>query len=1120
MREIDQNQELLDDIVEDFTQRLRGGERPAIREYSQKHPALQVEIEELLTSVAMIEELKKQPKSQADSINKEMREICKLDHIGDYRIVKELGRGGMGIVFEAVHESLGRRVAIKVMPNRTFDDEKYLERFKREAHAAANLHHTNIVSVFGMGQAGDHRYYVMEFVDGMSLSEILAEINLMSSGNTQHGKNAETLTDQPAFKSSGNGASNLNEGKKLPPIRTTFKSPKDRFRWAAKLGMQIADGLAYAHGMGMLHRDIKPANLLVDRFETVWLTDFGLVKNISNQSITKSGDIIGTPQYMAPEAFEGSYDERSETYCLGLTLYEMVTLQPAYENASTPELIRRITTSSPVSPRKIDRRIPRDLNRIILKAISREPAYRYETAADMRNDLLAFLQDRPISARKISMTENLYRWSRRNPLAASLALLTGLMIFCVAVTSTVFLSISNRRIQALQVKQTKLNVEKRMAIVESARANKNLEQLSEWLDHMFMDLVLKDVPKDKEISLDGFDQLKGISTTVNETDAEFLSRMLGFYEWFIGSTLKEAFSRSGDRSNDGDTLKTAVAQGNAANILPDVRARSHRRIGNIYHLSGEAEKAIEAYDKAIEIYENLLNIESKSLPLRIDLAHVLNEKGQAIEMQGLINSRNLAVEQYRKAERHLKDRLEMDDPAIKVSGQGIKLELAKTLALIGAPHIVRKAALPTRFHDGFTEQVNPRGRNMNGPSIRHRNDALARMIEWFPRRQGNRDGMRGIKPKESLEALKEALLLVNKLLKIGDGETLDEHLASTSGEADNFVGMVAEANEKTAVELPALDTLKIDTMLLKATILTRMATIQVAVAESNSGRRRPNFRQSDFQHRRSLLLHRQALNTMNQLRAAGQAEMHEFEKRLAELKTKGTGADQKSEQDLQLEKALESELREIQRRIAQFHYAEALIRSTPIKMTTKQSIEELNKAKKILKSLVNRHERNHEYRKLLAEVSLRLGQSYIRQNDAEKAELNFRNALNQSSQLVQEAPRNLQIQYADFIGMIYLADLMMEREDLDRAEKTIRKSIESIEELPIAERRMPVYFHLLMAGRYRALAIVHEEQGDDDLARKAINKSLEIRKVVGQSQRKRMEDASYRKRRRSTASPN
>ena len=758
MRETDHNQQMLDDVVEEFTQRLRAGERPAISQYSDKYPEQRHEIEELLTSVAMIEELKKQPESQADSIKKEMREICQLDRIGDYKIVRELGRGGMGIVFEAVHESLGRRVAIKVMPNRTFDDEKYLERFKREARAAANLHHTNIVSVFGMGQAGDHRYYVMEFVDGMSLADILTKINLMSAGTTKHDGNAETLDEQltPVAAKSNKESARTVESKILPPIRTTFESPGERYRWAAKLGMQVADGLAYAHGMGVLHRDIKPANLLVDRFETIWLTDFGLVKNISNQSITKTGDIIGTPQYMAPEAFEGMYDERSETYCLGLSLYEMVTLRPAYENASTPELIRRITTTTPTTPRKLDPRIPRDLNRIIVKATSREPSYRYEKASDMRNDLLAFLEDRPISARKISMTENLYRWSRRNPLAASLAFLSAMMIFCVAVTSTIFLDISNRRLKTLEVEATKIDVERRFANHESRRADKNLELLSDMLDYIFVDLVLEDAPKENEMSLDGFDQLRGISTTVNETDAEFLSRMLEFYEFFVGSTNEAAFSNrvAKDSNGQSDALARAIAQGNVGKILPEVQARSHRRIGNIYHLSGEAEKAIEAYDQAIENYASRLGVEEMSLPMRINLARVLNEKGQAIEMQGLPQSRQQAIEQYRRAENYLEDRLAKKDAGIQSNGQAIKFELAKTLALIGAPHVQRRVLLPTRFEDGFRDQLqSTKQQQRPGNKVA----SNSRIMNWF-RRDGNAERINAMRPNESFQALELSLI--------------------------------------------------------------------------------------------------------------------------------------------------------------------------------------------------------------------------------------------------------------------------------------------------------------------------------------------------------------------------
>ena len=1079
MRETEQQQEILDDIVDEFTRRLRAGERPAIREFSDKYPEHADEIQELLTSVAMIEELKKQPDSQADSIKNEMRAICKLDHIGDYRIVRELGRGGMGIVFEAVHESLGRRVAIKVMPNRTFDDEKYLERFKREAHAAANLHHTNIVSVFGMGQAGDHRYYVMEFVDGMSLSDILTQINQRSSGNTQQVQNTETLADDHE-KGRGNATEiGIQERRQLPPIRTSFNKARDRFRWAAKLGMQIADGLAYAHGMGMLHRDIKPANLLVDRFETVWLTDFGLVKNISNQSITKSGDIIGTPQYMAPEAFEGIYDERSETYCLGLTLYEMVTLQPAYENASTPELIRKITTTAPVAPRKIDGRIPRDLNRIIQKSISREPAYRYESASELRNDLLAFLEDRPISARKISMTENLYRWSRRNPLAASLTLLTSLMIFCVAVTSTIYLDISKRRIAELQVEQTRSNVERRIAAHESSRANKNLELLSDWLDYMFMDLVLKDVPKKNGISLDGFDQLRGISTTVNETDAEFLSRMLEFYEWFVGTTKEAAVSAQ--HNKEAGEITTAIAQGNAGKILPDVQARSHRRIGNIYHLSGEIEEAVKAYDKAIAIYEDRLTNESKSLPLRINLARVLNEKGQAIELEG-DRARQRAVKEYRKAARYLQDRIGVNDAAIQTNGKEIQLELAKTLALIGAPHFRRSPALPDRFYpEGYKRQFLSERRK----SGRSNSDPMARMFHWFPpgefRRERERKRAQSLGKNEEImsdtqSALMQALEIVNKILEqlppislqsknVGEGKN-DGVVELESGDSESTTGDELGESYNAAREF------YVDTLLLKATILTRLES------------------------------HRLTEESWRKHRGPGA----------------GSSNSRFARKPSHLDEAIEivSMLRDSDPKNPQFQFAEALIRSTPIRMNQNRSISELTqgdvpesmrelrqariqfeiselkKARKLLERLTKNYRFNHEYQKLLAEVSYRLGVIYVRKKDVRNAEKNLRTAFENSSQLTLEAPRSFSIQQADFLILHHLTNLLIEKKEFSEAEEIVKKSIENFEQLRTGRKRMPMMFHHLLAGRYRALAMVYKEKGDLDSAKAAFKQAREM----------------------------
>ncbi len=716
IRPDDHHQELLDQVVEEFTGRLRQGERPAIQEFASRFPKLKSEIEDLLTSVAMIEELKNQSSSSAHALKMQLREILRLKRIGDYKIVRELGRGGMGVVFEAVHESLGRRVAIKVMPNRTFDDEKYLERFRREAQAAANLHHTNIVSVFGMGQAGEHHYYVMELVDGECLSDILRRMNEPGLPTaTQQLDGTETIPQQAAWKPLPD-SSNIRHSSadSVSTVSGQQRSPAERYRWAARIGMQIADGLSYAHAMGVLHRDIKPSNVLVDRNETVWLTDFGLVKNISNASITKTGDIIGTPQYMAPEAFEGQYDERSETYCLGLTLYEMVTLRPAYENASTPELLRRITTTSPIPPRKIDSRIPRDLNIIIQKSISREPSYRYRKAAEMKADLVAYLEDRPISARRVSMTENIWRWSKRNPLSASLATATGLMICLVAIIATITLSISNRALTLSEEQKTSLEVEKRVAQYARDKANANIEFTVGLFDEMFRGMVYKGRASDSHLALDGFNDLTGITTTVNEADAEFLDQMLDVYMEFA------------EQNQDNMQLRTLAA-------------KSFRRVANIYHLTGEFEQADETYQRSIQIYEELQKDAPQLVPLAVEIARTMQERVQAIQSQGKTGSRSAVEEQLSTAVELLRNHPHHKRPELQA-------ELARTLVQLGSPQIRQVPPVPKRFRS-----LIPAWMSMSLPTrdLRRETDDLIRIR----------------KPKESRQAIAEAIQIAGDLMQ-------------------------------------------------------------------------------------------------------------------------------------------------------------------------------------------------------------------------------------------------------------------------------------------------------------------------------------------------------------------
>jgi WD40 repeat protein len=213
----------------------------------------------------------------------------------------------------------------------------------------------------------------------------------------------------------------------------TDPSVSEYFRGVARVGVQVADALEYAHRNGILHRDVKPSNLLLDTQGTVWVTDFGLAKSDDSGELTSPGDIVGTLRFMAPERFQGQADSRSDVYSLGITLLEMLTLRPAFDPTDRARLIERVTHEDPPRPRKLDPHIPRDLETIALKAIAKEPADRYATAAALAEDLRRFLGDRPIQARRSSTAEHVWRWCRRNRAVATLTAAVVLLLLILAV---------------------------------------------------------------------------------------------------------------------------------------------------------------------------------------------------------------------------------------------------------------------------------------------------------------------------------------------------------------------------------------------------------------------------------------------------------------------------------------------------------------------------------------------------------------------------------------------------------------------------------------------------------------------------------------------------------------
>jgi eukaryotic-like serine/threonine-protein kinase len=350
-----------------------------------------------------------------------------------------------------------------------------LVRFHREAKAAARLHHNNIVPVFGVGEYEGIHFYVMQFIHGLPLDAVLKEVRRFKGKDVERegpgisNRASATLTEADLAQSlvTGRFATDLPEETGSaqifdssaaaekdassapfpggPGLSTTADSVAQYAKSVARLGLQVADALDYAHQHRILHRDIKPSNLLLDARGTVWVTDFGLAKIASDSDLTRTGDIVGTVRYMAPERFEGRCDVRADIYALGLTLYELLARRPAFEAEGRAALIRQVTQEEPRGLRQIDRSIPRDLETIVRTAVAKDPKHRYATAALLRDELDRFLADRPIRSRPVSIPERYWRWCKRNPSLSLASTAACFLLIAVAVVST-FAAVRNGRL--------------------------------------------------------------------------------------------------------------------------------------------------------------------------------------------------------------------------------------------------------------------------------------------------------------------------------------------------------------------------------------------------------------------------------------------------------------------------------------------------------------------------------------------------------------------------------------------------------------------------------------------------------------------------------------------------
>jgi eukaryotic-like serine/threonine-protein kinase len=611
------DQPSVEELAEEYLERRRRGERPTLDEYAARYPDLAGEIREFFPVLGLVEDFKPGTNDLSGSIGGPVVRGTGvlLERLGDFRLLREVGRGGMGIVYEAEQESLGRRVALKVLRDHRLLDPKTLIRFHREAKAAARLHHTNIVPVFGAGEHEGVHFYVMQFIPGLALDAVLKEVRRLrapeakvsgevwcreqvcttSAGDVTVAELAQSMatgrfvvvrpTEPGARPESDQSSSIGGDGSSVTLLgQTGFSTATDSTRVyarsVARVGLQVALALDYAHQHGILHRDIKPSNLLLDAHGMVWVTDFGLAKVASDSDLTRTGDIVGTVRYMAPERFQGRCDVRADIYALGVTLYELLARRPAFEAEDRHDLIRQVTQEEPRPLRQVDATVPRDLVTIVHTAFARDPKDRYATAADLRDELERFLADRPIRSRPVSPPERYWRWCKRNPILATASTAACVLTVAIAIVSTVATYRTGRLAGQLKVQRDEANRNLIQAYTNEAEARRYSRRVGQRFESLAA--IARATRVARSVGLTEPQRLRLRNQTIAALGLPDMR-----VDWQVelaeplrhGFTVDQGFERYALKRDDGTVVVRRIADGRILLQLPGVPHRIHAAVG-------------------------------------------------------------------------------------------------------------------------------------------------------------------------------------------------------------------------------------------------------------------------------------------------------------------------------------------------------------------------------------------------------------------------------------------------------------------------------------------------------------------------------------------------------------
>jgi serine/threonine protein kinase len=559
----------LDEVIAAYLQAVEAGRKPDRAELLARHLDLAAELSDFFADQDRFSSLAAPLRAMASRTRPgepprpgpaaEAGPGSRVGYFGDYELVREIGRGGMGVVYKARQRSLRRAVALKMIRAVNTASPGDVRRFQTEAEIIANLDHPNIVPIYEVGEYQGQHYFTMKLIDGGSLAQRLGDLGLpLIDRRTGLDANGEVWH---AAQTAGRQAA------------------------IARLMIPVAQAVHYAHERGLLHRDLKPANILLDSQDRPHVTDFGLAKHLQDDpGLTQSGAIVGTPSYMAPEQAAGRRRDlttAADVYSLGAILYELLTGWPPFRADTPLETLRQVTERDPVRPRTLNPLVSRDLETICLKCLDKEPCRRYASAEALADDLECFVEDRPIHARRPGPLERVRKWSRRHrPVAIAVAVL----LFCVIG----FLALAALRIDQMRLREEEARRQAEEALYEAQlqsaradrerhRAEENFRRARDAVDQMYTQLA------------------EQMATEPSPVQQKLLENAVRFYSDFV------------EANRDKPELRQQAGQ-------------AYRRLGDVERQLGQQEQAAAAYHKALAIQEKLVSEFTAKPDYRRDLA--------------------------------------------------------------------------------------------------------------------------------------------------------------------------------------------------------------------------------------------------------------------------------------------------------------------------------------------------------------------------------------------------------------------------------------------------------------------------------------------------------------------